>query len=85
MIVQKLRNFFEVKIFPMILFSFGACYALDFHLLRKFEFWVGRYTGLTLAKWSITIMIGILVGDCLSLSLSPFDKKNYLRAVFPYY
>jgi hypothetical protein len=45
------------------------------------------YTGLTLAKWSITIMIGILVGDCLSLSLSlsPFDKKNYLRAVFPYY
>jgi len=79
MMVQKLRNFFEVKVFPMILF-FGACYALNFHLLTKFEFWVGRYTGLTLAKWSITIMIGILVGDSLSLSLShslsPFDKKT---------
>jgi hypothetical protein len=77
MIVQKLRNVFEVKIFPTVLF-FGACYALDFHLLTKFEFWVGRYTGLTLAKWSITIMIGILVGDCLSLSHThtPFDKKT---------
>jgi hypothetical protein len=34
---------------------------------------------------SLLWLASLLVIASLSLSLSPFDKKNYLRAVFPYY
>lgn len=55
----------------------GDVFEEPFHSLGIFVCW-GRYTGLTLAKWAITITIGLLVG----IELPSARREIWVQVIF---